>query len=40
MLLLANGTHPDNGLAVASLEAPLRSAAMETDSKHSGRTIR
>jgi hypothetical protein len=40
MFLLANGTHADNGVAVTGLEGPQRRAAMETDSKHSGKTMR
>lgn len=40
MFLLVKGTHADNGLPVAGFAEPKRRAAIETDSKHSGRTTR
>jgi hypothetical protein len=40
MFLLTKGTHADNGLPIAGLAEPKRRAAIETDSKHSGRTTR
>jgi hypothetical protein len=40
MFLLANGTHADNGFVIAALEGLQRRAAMGTDSKHSGKTMR
>jgi len=40
MFLLAKGTHADNGLPVAGLAEPKWRAAIETESKHSGRTTR
>ena len=40
IFLLAKGTHADNGLPVAGLAEPKQRAAIETDSKHSGRIMR
>ena len=40
MFLFAKGAHTNIGLPVAGFAAPKRRAAIETDSKHSGRTTR